>query len=185
MIPQGQLPLRPELIRAQAQQQEQQQQQRPQMSQPPQFPSAQMRWNSPMNQPRPSPSYPMGMMQQMPPPVQPEYTLEDLRSRTKKSPQPHFVPADLPPHLKSMPLPGPPPGVESTVKYLWKDKVLEFKPKPLFHPDILENIHTKSVGYLCNLGKDVIQELIIRTHALTSVKIIVILNYYYNIFLAI
>uniref|UniRef100_A0AC34RP84 Uncharacterized protein n=2 Tax=Panagrolaimus sp. JU765 TaxID=591449 RepID=A0AC34RP84_9BILA len=140
-IPNGQLPIRPEVLRAQ------------QLTQGRPMP--------PLNQPRPP------IFQPAPPvanagPINAEISVDDTRQEPKSMPKANFMPNEMPAHLANFPFPGPPPGVESTVKYIWKDKVMALSPKPLFHPDVLNTLHNKSVGYLCHLGKDIIQELIVR-----------------------
>ena len=147
-IPTGHLQLRPELLRVQNQQK--------------------MFAGRPgpiMNQPR-GPFPPSN-----PQPVQQESSLDDMRQKLKRSPQPNFVPNELPPHLATLPFPGPQPGVESTIKHVWRDKINTLSPKPMFQLEILDNLHVKSVGYLCSLGKDVIQELVHRVFQFNGVSI--------------
>ena len=82
---------------------------------------------------------------------------------------------DLPPHLAKVPIgfpgPGPGPDAESTLKNEWNEKIMRLTPRPLFHPTLLEDLSTKSVGYLCGIGKDVVQELIIRVVSITNVSL--------------
>ena len=148
-IPPGQLQLRPELIRVQKQQQ-----------------MYSGRHGSMPNQPRgPFPTNNSQVVQQ-------EGSLEDMRQRFKRSPQPNFVPNDLPPHLATLPFPGPQPGVESTIRHIWRDKIMALAPKPMFQLEILDNLHVKSVGYLCSLGKDIVQELVVRVVQLNGVSLL-------------
>uniref|UniRef100_A0A914Z2G8 Uncharacterized protein n=1 Tax=Panagrolaimus superbus TaxID=310955 RepID=A0A914Z2G8_9BILA len=80
---------------------------------------------------------------------------------------------NLPVHLSKIPIqfpgPGPSPDTESTVKSEWIEKITRLTPRPLFHPNLLEDLSTKSVGFLCGIGKDVIQELVIRMVSITNI----------------
>ncbi|KAE9552288.1 hypothetical protein FO519_004505 [Halicephalobus sp. NKZ332] len=144
-IPPGQLQLRPELIRVRNQQ------------------GFGGRHVPIINQPRgPFPGPRPGTMP-------PEMSMDELRQQPKRSPQPNFVSGDLPSHLENLPFPGPQPGLESTIKHIWREKIMGLNPKPMFHMDILDNLHVKSVGYLCSLGKDIIQELILRAVQLNGI----------------